>query len=357
VDRGLSRMRRSPTTLTSLAAGLAMILCAACGGSTAPVGAGSTGNAGGAGTTNPPANAGSLALFAGNPVDGGIVDGAGEAARFVGPAALAIDAGGNLYVAATCAIRKLTAAGVASLFAGSYSNCGSLDGSAFPSASAIAAAPDGRLFIVSGRNVIEVGPAGAMRTLAVLEPGNLGGGIAVDGAGNLIVATGIGTRRIAPSGVSTMLEGVAGADGGSGTYAMARRGVAADAAGNVYLAALDNTIVRIDSAGNRSVLAGTPNTSGTADGSGAAARFGKVVALALDSLGNLYAADAGADGQLIRKITASGVVSTVAGKPGVAALQPGALPGGLAPLGGLAFDGKGSLYASSGNAIARIALP
>ena len=344
-------MEKIPATL---AAGLAMVLCVACGGgSTAPGGAGSVG----AGTLNPPVNAGSLYLFAGNPVDGGIVDGSGEAARFIGPSALAIDAGGILYLAATCAIRKLTPAGVASLFAGSYSNCGSLDGSAFPSASAIAAAADGRLFITSGRNVIEVSPAGATRTLAVLEPGNLGGGIAVDAAGNLIVATGIGTRRIAPSGASTLLEGAGSTDGGAGTPATARRGVAVDAAGTVYIAALDNTIVRIDAAGNRSVLAGTPNTSGTADGSGAAARFGKLVALALDAQGNLYAADAGADSQLIRKITPTGVVSTVAGKPDVAALQTGALPGGLAPLGGLVLDGKGSLYASSGNAIVRIALP
>lgn len=344
-------MRITPVTLS---AGLALVLCAACGGSTAPVAAGSGTPGSGASTPNPPAATGGLALFAGNPVDGGIVDGSAEAARFVGPAALSIDAAGNLYLAATCAIRKVTAAGVASLFAGSYTNCGSLDGAAFPSASGMTAAADGRLFITSGRNVIEVSPAGTTRTLAVLEPGNLGGGIAVDAAGNLIVATGIGTRRIAPSGASTMLEGVASAEGVSGN---ARRGVAVDAAGTVYLAALDNTILRIDSAGNRTVLAGTPGSSGSADGSGATARFGNIVALALDGQGNLYAADAGADSQLIRKITPAGVVSTVAGKPGVAALQPGALPGGLAPLGGLVFDGKGSLYASSGNAIVRMTLP
>jgi hypothetical protein len=142
-----------------------------------------------------------------------------------------------------------------------------------------------------------------------------------------------------------MLEGVANTDTSSiGTQTLRRRGVAIDASGTVYLAAIDNTIVRIDASGKTTVVAGTPDTYGTSDGTGAAARFGRVVALAVDGQGNLYAA---------------GVVTTIAGKPSAtpSVLQTGALPGSLAPLGGIALDGKGNLYASSGTAIIKIVLP
>jgi hypothetical protein len=138
-----------------------------------------------------------------------------------------------------------------------------------------------------------------------------------------------------------------------------------DAAGTVYLAARDNTILRIDAAGTTTVLAGAPSQFGNSDGAGAAARFTHVSALALDSKGNLYAVDSYASygqgeaplNELIRKITPAGVVTTIAGTPGVNVLKTGALPGSLAPLGGIALDGKGNLYASSGNAIVKIDLP
>jgi hypothetical protein len=245
-----------------------------------------------------------------------------------------------------------------------------------PNSLAMVAAADGTLFYAGwGGDINEISPAGVVRTVAKLEDGYVeftggkrpypGVGIAVDGAGNLIVTNDIGTRRISPSGTSTMLDGVASANAGINTYIPRQRGVAVDAAGTVYLAAFDNTILRIDAAGKKTVLAGAPFESGTSDGTGAAARFTHVAALALDREGNLYAADSSFSlapdmppfAELIRKITPAGVVTTIAGKPGESEVKPGPLPGSLAPLGGIALDGKGSLYATSGQAVVKITLP
>ena len=70
-------------------------------------------------------------------------------------------------------------------------------------------------------------------------------------------------------------------------------------------------------------IAGTALAAGSADGTGSAARFDHPTSVAVDSSGNLYIADSGND--TIRKITPSGVVSTVIGTPGVAGFQMGSI--------------------------------
>jgi hypothetical protein len=364
---------RGRPLLNMFGASLLMVLCAACGGGdsgspvavTPPVS-----------TTPPPVAVPPLSVLAGNPVEAGNVDGSGADARFDGPGAVTIDKAGNLYVGAFCVIRKVTPAGVVSNYAGAY--CPSDSGGSFPTPFTLASAADGRLFITTyGLNIDEVSPVGIAQKFAALEQPTGGGrgyavaygnGIAVDAAGNVIVTNDFGARKIATSGSYTMLDGAASGEAGFNTYVPARRGVAVDTTGTVYLAANDNTIVRIDATGKKTLLAGAPGLYGISDGTGAAARFGRVVALAVDGQGNLYAADSGYPtsdngaviyNELIRKITPAGVVTTIAGKSSTTAsvLQTGALPGSLAPLGGIALDGKGNLYASSGTAIVKIVLP
>jgi DNA-binding beta-propeller fold protein YncE len=64
-----------------------------------------------------------------------------------------------------------------------------------------------------------------------------------------------------------------------------------------------------------STLAGTIGVSGYADGQGTAAKFFAPNDVAVDTLGNCYVVDSG--NHLIRKITSSGLVSTLAGTLGV----------------------------------------
>jgi serine/threonine-protein kinase len=344
-----------------------LALCAACGG-----GGGGSGSNNGALAASPKVT--TLSLVAGSAIDAGNVDAGGAAARFNSPAGIAVDASGNLYLAdqGNCSIRKVTPAGAVSTLAGSPQRCESVDGNGaaagFFFLSALAAAPDGRLFATDGLQVREISPAGAVRTVATLETATVvaaseaayfyGGGIAVDSAGNLVVTNAIGTRRISPAGAVTMLEGARQLDSLLnvwGSHAYAQRGVAAGASNVVWVGDAANTVSRIDASGKKTAIAGLSGAAGFADGSGSVARFDRPVALAADANGNVYVADAG--NNLVRKIAPDQMVTTVAGSVGAATLQLGQAPGALPALAGLAADGKGNLYALSGNAVVKISLP
>ena len=118
----------------------------------------------------------------------------------------------------------------------------------------------------------------------------------------------------------TLLAGVpSGAGSADGTGSAARffipYGVAVDGTGNVYVADTDNnTLRKVTPAGVVSTLAGTAGSSGSAEGTGAAARFHFPVGVAVDGNGNVYVADT--FNHTIRKVTPAGVVSTLAGTAG-----------------------------------------
>lgn len=106
-----------------------------------------------------------------------------------------------------------------------------------------------------------------------------------------------------------------------GTLSTARfahpTGVALDLLGNIYIADRENNIIKkISSDGTVSVLAGS-GAEGSADGVGSTATFYAPITLATDVANNVYVADYGSS--LIRKITPTGVVTTLAGStPGFA---------------------------------------
>lgn len=92
-------------------------------------------------------------------------------------------------------------------------------------------------------------------------------------------------------------------------------GLAADASGNVYVADRDNhTIRKITPMGIVSTLAGSPGIWGSADGAGPAARFDSPEGVGVDAAGNVYVADTG--NHTIRRVTPDGVVTTIAGQAG-----------------------------------------
>jgi sugar lactone lactonase YvrE len=121
-------------------------------------------------------------------------------------------------------------------------------------------------------------------------------------------------------------------------------GVAVDNSGNIYVADTDNHAIRkIAPDGVASLLAGVPGKSGSADGPRSAARFYYPKGLAVDNAGNVYVADTA--NHTIRKITADGVVTTLAGLAGSIGYSDG--EGGTARFyypSGIATDRSGNLY-------------
>lgn len=104
-------------------------------------------------------------------------------------------------------------------------------------------------------------------------------------------------------------------------------------------------------------LAGWPGSAGRLDGTGFAARLDFVGAISLDASGNLYVADLGGD--TLRYVTAAGVVTTIAGQPGVANWQDGTGTGAAfnAPA-GVTLDPQGNIYvADSGDYTVRKVTP
>ena len=132
---------------------------------------------------------------------------------------------------------------------------------------------------------------------------------------------------------------------------VAAQAVAVDREGNIYVAEL-YAITRITPAGVATILAGNRQSSGFADGIGAAASFKLPQSIALDSTGNIYVADTG--NNAIRKVTQDGVVTTVAGRIGSTGVILGPLPGSLAAPSGIAVGPGGVLLVTTENAVVKI---
>ncbi|MEI6715941.1 MAG: immunoglobulin domain-containing protein [Verrucomicrobiota bacterium] len=303
--------------------------------------------------------------------DYGSVDGPGSTASFSYPSGVAADGLGNVYVTDSNKIRKITSNGVVSTLAGS-GDYGSVDGpgstASFSYPSGVAADGLGNVYVTDSNKIRKITSDGVVSTLAGSEyPGSSDGpsstasfseptGVAVDGLGNVYVADPGNNkiRKITSSGmVSTLAgSGTEGSDDGPSSTASFSRpaNVAVDGLGNVYVGDLvNNKIRKITSDGAVSTLAGAGHGS---DGPGSTASFNGPVGVAADGLGNVYVADPG--NHKIRKITSSGVVSTLAGA-GVAgaADATGTAASFNGPV-GVAADGLGNVYVADYNKIRKI---
>lgn len=346
-----------------------MLLCAACGDGIPKDKDDDDGD------TPPPAQAAALSIFAGDPTAEGTIDATGTAARFKAPRGIAIDGSGNLYVADTgnFTIRKITPEGVVTTVAGAAGTQGTAEGSAgnarFRNPMAVAVNGSGTLYVADNEFIRTISPAGQVAPWATIPVGSnvvgsrltsaYPGAIALDGNGNLFVTNSYGTRRIA-SGETTLLEGQSVQNDLTGVALIEPRGVAVDSSNNVYVFDLEREISRWNpnsafGLASLVTLAGAQNQRGAVNGTGNEARFEQVLALTVDPQGNVYAADA--INNLVRRITPAGVVTTVAGTARANALRTGDLPGSLADIRGIVADGKGNLYATSGNAVVKIRLP
>jgi hypothetical protein len=185
-------------------------------------------------------------------------------------------------------------------------------------------------------------------------------GIAVDAAGSIYVADtrNYALRRLTPAGLVTTVAGQPGQFGwqdGPATTALfySPTALALDADGNLYIG--DGCVVRkLSASGEVTTIAGQPNVSGYGDGVGTNALFGwSISGLALDTNGNVYVADG--YNRVVRKISPAGMVSTVAGQPGNYGHQDGSGTNAVfGAVGGLSFDHSGNLYVADNNVIRKI---
>jgi sugar lactone lactonase YvrE len=319
-------------------------------------------------------SAGAVSTIAGSPSVAGSADGTGSSASFTYAFGVAANSAGDVFITdlGNNTIRKATPAGVVSTFAGTAGGFGNVDASgsaasfAFPSG--ITTDKLGNLYVCDRNAVRKITSAGAVTTLAGTQAiaGSADGtgaaasfkspvAVAVDSTGNVFVVDGGNRtiRKITQAGVVTTFAGTTGISGsvdGQGTAARFANfgGMAIDASDNLYVTA-NHTVRKITPSGLVTTLAGMPGVAGVADGVGVAATFNSLRGIAVDANGNIYVADSYVG--TIRKITPNGTVSTVVGVPNQVSFVPGALPGLLADPMGLAISGT-SLYIAMNNGVA-----
>ena len=180
--------------------------------------------------------------------------------------------------------------------------------------------------------------------------------MAVDGAGNLFIADSLNDRirKMDASGTITTVAGTGelgfSGDGGPATSARLSRpnDVAVDGAGNLFIADSGNNRIRkVDATGTISTVAGTGRTGGGDGGPAVQAQLHGPSGVAVDGAGNVFIADR--YNYRIRKVDSAGVITTVAGT-GVRGSSGDGGPATSARLSGaegVAVDGAGNVYIAS----------
>ncbi len=301
--------------------------------------------------------------------------GPATAAQLNAPEAVAVDAAGNIYIADTAnnVVRQISTKGVISTIAGNGTAGFGGDGGAAPSAQlsapqGVAVDASGNVFVadtanarvrkISGGTITTVAGSGtqgyagdgaAATSAQLITPV----GLTVDKSGNLYITdvSASVVRKVAPNGIITTVagNGSQGYSGDTGPAAAAMlngpQGVAVDASGNLYISDTLNGVIRkVTASGTISTFAGNGIDGYAGDGGPAtSAEFGSPTGIVVDSAGNLYIADSGAR---IRKIFASGIITTIAGSglrgySGDGGLANAATMNGAA---GLAVDSTGDIF-------------
>jgi len=302
----------------------------------------------------------------------GLLDGTGTGARFAGPGGVVVDGSGNIYVADynASAIRKVTAAGVVTTIGGD-GTAGFADGigtgALFNLPFGMSIGTAGNVFVADTVNnrIREITPADVISTIAGQTPiGTANGtgsqaqfywpnGLVVDGTGDIYVADTSNNliRLVTPGGVVTTFAGqtTPGTADGTGTNAQFKcpTGIAIDGTGNLYIADYSNNIIRrMTTAGVVTTFAGQ-TASGTTNGTVASAQFNGPIGMAIDSDGNIFIADT--LNNMIRKISAAGVVTTLAGQVGSGSADGTGTTARFNCPNGITVDAAGVLYVGDYN--------
>jgi uncharacterized protein (TIGR03437 family) len=326
------------------------------------------------------AQAGIITTVAGNGTIGFSGDGgAATSAKLGGRSTLgvAVDNSGNLLVvdAANNRIRSVNAAGIINTIAGDGPN--GLSGNGGPATSAtifpLSAAVDGagNLYISQGSVISQVNTSGIINAYAGSGlPGYSGdggpalnaaifcSGIAADKAGNLYIADGFNQRirKVNTAGIITTIagngtEGFSG-DGGPATSAELNfpSSVAVDSSGNVYFVDSFNSRVRkVSTSGTITTAVG--NGSGFPSGNGGAATSAGIdpSTVAVDGSGNLYIADATFN--QVRMVNTAGIITLVTGNGPLGFSGDGGPAANAQIFGpsGVAADSAGNIYIADSN--------
>ncbi len=225
---------------------------------------------------------GLLTLVAGNGNGPGVSsgdNGPATRAQFDNPSGIAVDTGGNLYIADAGRIRQVS---------------------------------NGVVTTVAGGGTVSPGDNGPATDAQL----NSIAGIAVDAAGSLYIAARNRIRKVSNGVITTVAgNGTAGFSGDTGPAAGAQlnnpSGIAVDSGGDIYVADVNNHVVRRIADGVITTIAGNgkPGFSGDS-GPANGAQLSSPSGIALDASGNLYITDRG--NNRIRKVS-NGTITTVAG--------------------------------------------
>jgi len=317
--------------------------------------------------------------------DGGVA----TAAELSGPTGIYSDGSGNIFIAdkQNNRIRKVTASGNITTVAGNGTEGFSGDGGA-ATAAELSLPTDlyidgsGNIFIADANNnrVRKITASGNITTVAGNGTHGFGGdggpatsaelsyptSIYVDGSGNIFIADAGNSRirKVTASGNITTVagNGTAGfsGDGGPATSAAlyAPTGVYLDGSGNIFIADVNNNRVRkVTASGNITTVAGNGTHGFSGDGGTATSAELKWPSdIYVDGSGDIFIADGG--NNRIREVIASGNITTVAGN-GTAGFSG---DGGLATAAelntptGLYLDGSGNILIadSSNNRIRKV---
>ncbi len=315
---------------------------------------------------------GAVTTIAGVLPNRGSQDGALLTSRFFSPSGLARDTAGNIYLGDTdnFIVRKISGTSEVSTFAGKAGLNGKDDGfgasARFSAPQSMATDQQGNVYVADYSRIRKVSFAGEVTLLADAGSAIYGGtfgqyslavprfiqSLAVDSRSQLYAIERLGVQlgKVSASGSFTPI--------GCGPSCNPLS-VAGDSLGNVFVASY-GTITKIGADGTATVVAGGAKDPaspllGWKDGTGADARFsGRIDALAIDNNGNIFVCDTG--NHTIRKITPSGVVTTIAGKAGIAGTTLGPLPGLLNAPKGIVIDNAGNLYVTTEDAVVKITL-
>ena len=271
----------------------------------------------------------------------GSTNGDTSMASFNQPDAVAVDASGNMYVADSKnnAIRKITPGGTVTTFA-------TLNATPFD----LVLDNSGNVYVTASNfEILMITPGGQVSTFAGTGVSGHADGtgtaaafyqpitIDIDPAGNLYVADLSSFRKISPGGVVSTLPAFSAV---GSCY-----GVAVDKNFNLYESS-SYTVIKVDSSGTESVLAGN-GQPGSADGTGTAASFGSIEEIRVDAAGNVYAADF--SNYKVRLISPSGVVTTFAGTGAAGSMDGNAAIATFNGVSGLGVDNGGNIYVADEN--------